>query len=132
SGPGNVVPEPATVGFVIAEQDAFGLTIGMEKIRAETRMLRSNRLRRGQSQRRSVAAGFPTPGVAEPDLRQQMNVRWLGAAILHRDAHQNLIRGRLRILHEDIEVAVALECSAVDQFVLGLADAAAATLLQQM
>jgi hypothetical protein len=43
-------------------------------------------------QRRFFHAGQPAPGVAEPDLRQDVDARLLGPAIVDRDAHEHVVR----------------------------------------
>ena len=37
---------------------------------------------------------------------------------MHGDLHQDILRGRLRVLHEDVEVAVAVEYPGIDELVL--------------
>ena len=59
-----------------------------------------------------------SPGVAEPEGGQQMEGCLARAAVMHGDLHQDILRGRLRVLHEDVEVAVAVEYPGIDELVL--------------
>ncbi len=67
--------------------------------------------------RRAVA---PAPGIAEPHRGQQMQCRGRGSAVDHRGAHQNIVDTVLRVFDEDIEVAVFVENSRVNQLVFAL------------
>ena len=71
-------------------------------------------------QRRPRTGGAPRPGVPEPDGRQQVQRRLLRAAVVHRDLHQQVLGGRLRVLDEDVEVAVLVEDARVEKLVLRL------------
>ena len=72
---------------------------------------------------------LPAPYVAEPGLRQDMDRGRVGAAIGHRDAHQDVVGGGLRILDLDVEVAILVEQAGVDQLVFGQPLAIAARIL---
>src|ERR1700686_3916552 len=82
-------------------------------------------------QLRLAGAVLPAPGVAEPKLWQQVDGGGLRTPVLDRDPHQNVIRLALRVFDEDIEVAVVVEHIGVDQFELGLPDAATPALFHQ-
>ncbi len=55
----------------------------------------------------------------------------VGTAIAGRDPDEDVLGRRLRILDKDIEVAVVLEHSGVDQFEFALVAAAAAVFFHQ-
>ena len=73
----------------------------------------------------------PRPRVPEPDRWQHVNRRRFVATVHDGDAAQDVFRGRLGILDEDVEVAMVREGAGVDQLVLRLAAAAAPVLLHE-
>src|ERR1700688_1406752 len=73
----------------------------------------------------------PAPGVAKPELRQDIDGCDFGAAIVDAHAHQQVVRRRLRVFDGDIKVAVVIEYAGVDKFVLGRPDAAPAILIRK-
>ena len=77
-------------------------------------------------------ARSPRPGVAKPQLRQDVDRRFLGPAIVNADAHEHVLGAGLRVFDEDVEVAVVIEDARVEQFELRLVPAAAAILLQEL
>jgi hypothetical protein len=70
-------------------------------------------------ERRPLEFAAPGPLVAEPDSRQEVQVRRLRAAVGGTDADRNVLRSCLGVLHEDVEVAVLVEHAGVEQLVLG-------------
>ena len=60
----------------------------------------------------------PGPGIAEPEVRQQVQFGGFRPAVDGLDANANIFRPGLGIFDEDIEVAVLIEDSGVQQFVL--------------
>ena len=81
--------------------------------------------------RAAFVFGPPTPGVAKPQRRQQVQPRRLGAAVGHGDADQDVVRPGLGVFGQHVEVAVAVEDAGVDQFELRLVPAPAAVLLDE-
>ena len=63
-------------------------------------------------------ANLPAPGprIAEPQRRQQMQRGNFGSAINGRDSNQDFLDPSLAILDENVEIAIFLEYSGVDQF----------------
>ena len=57
----------------------------------------------------------PAPGIAEPDRRQQIERRRLRTAVPGRDPHENVFARGFRVLHEHVEIAVAIEDARIDQ-----------------
>src|SRR5215471_10401536 len=57
----------------------------------------------------------PAPGISKPGLRQHVNARLFGAAIMDGNAYEHIVRVRLRVLHFDIEVAVIVKNAGIDQ-----------------
>ena len=72
------------------------------------------------------------PGVAEPEGRQQVEGRLLRAPVMDGDLYQDILRGRLRVLHEDVEVAVAVEYPGIDELVLQVIPVALAVGLDEV
>ena len=79
--------------------------------------------------RGSALLAVPAPGIAEPQGGQQLELRRLGPPVRHLDADAEVLCIRLRVFHEDVEVAVALEDPGVEQLVLAARAAAAPVLL---
>ena len=73
----------------------------------------------------------PRPGVAEPQRRQQVQRRGVGAAVVRGDAHQDVVVRGLRVLDDHVEVAVVVEDPGVEQLVLVVLLAAAAVLVRR-
>ncbi len=71
-------------------------------------------------QGRLAAASAPGPGVPEPERGEQMQGRRLGATVHRLDPDQEVLRSRLGVLDEDVEVAVLVEGAGVQQLVLQL------------
>ncbi len=77
-------------------------------------------------ERRSRRVSRPRPRVAEPQGGQEVEGGGLGPAVRHRETDQDVLGRRLGVFHEDVEVAVAVEDSRVEQLVLHLVAVAAA------
>ena len=122
--------EPADVGVVVAEQE-LGRAFAVEAIVAEDAALHADPVAGGE-EAGAARVGLPGPHVAEPELRQHVEARRLGPAIVDRDQHQNVLGRGLGVLDHDVEVAVVLEDAGVDQLELEVALAAAPVLLDQM
>ena len=60
------------------------------------------------------------PGVAEPERRQQVQLGRCVAAIVGCDRDQDVVRAGLRVLDDDVEVAVVVEDAGVEELVLRL------------
>src|SRR6202044_2051522 len=84
------------------------------------------------AQRRFCRARLPGPGVAQDQLRDQVQDRRRGEAVPGRDFHQNIAGLCLRVLDEDIEVTIVGEYAGVQQFVFWQVRAAAAILSNQV
>src|SRR6185503_6528672 len=74
--------------------------------------------------RRPRRAGRPRPAVAEPDRRQQLQPRRVRSAIDRGDPDQDVVGRGLRVLDEDVEVAVLVEDPGVEQLELRIGAAA--------
>src|SRR4029077_16474661 len=59
--------------------------------------------------RRAVVLGHPAPGVAKPDLRQNVERAPLGPSRGRRPADADVLGAPLRVLALHVEVAVAVE-----------------------
>ena len=75
--------------------------------------------------------GEPAPGVAEPDLGQHVNRRFLGPAIGDGQAQQDVVGARLGIFDVDIEIAVVVEDAGIDDLEFGLPAVAPRVFLHQ-
>ena len=61
----------------------------------------------------------PRPGVAKPQRGEEVQRRRLRPVVDGGDADDDLLRRRLRVLHEDVEPAAVVEDAGVEQLVLG-------------
>src|SRR6266581_1683335 len=77
----------------------------------------------------ALASLVPGPGIPEPEAREHMEGSSVGAAILHGDADQDVLRRGLRILDRHIEVPPRLEGARLEKLELAVPSAAAAILL---
>jgi hypothetical protein len=68
-------------------------------------------------QERLRVAIRPGPSVAEPQGRQHVQHGRLRPPIVDTDPDQQVFGGRFGILHDDIEIAVVIEDTCVDQFI---------------
>ena len=129
-------PEDALrVGLVLREQQGrFALTI--EEALSQPRIddLDDVAPRHGRNllQGRPIRSSVPGPLVAEPERRQNVQFRGFRAAIANGDLNEQVLGGRLGILHEDIEVTIFVKDAGVDQFVLELVTAPAAVGLDEV
>ncbi len=68
-----------------------------------------------------VGFGNPRrPVIPEPECRQEMQFGRVGSPVDYRDPHQDVFRAGLGVLHEDVEVAVAVEHPRVEELILHL------------
>ena len=122
--------EPRRVGVVVGEQQRR-LAVAEQTVVAEDLAAHADRgvVRGIEAQPPGPFA--PGPGVAEPQLGQEVQRRRLGPAIDRPDLHQEVVRAAFGVLDEDVEIAIAVEHAGVDQLELLLILAAAAVLLDQ-
>ena len=80
-----------------------------------------------------VAFAGPSPGprVAEPEGREEIQPRRLRTAIGDRDPDEHVVRRRLGVFHEDVEVAVGLEHARVGELELGVVSPAPPVFLDE-
>ena len=74
----------------------------------------------------------PCPGVAKPEGRQYINFGRLRPAVTHADLDEEVFWRLLGIFHEDVEVAVFVEDSCVQEFVLHVVTGAPLVRLDQI
>ncbi len=114
-----VTPQPARVAFVVAKQE-FGGAVADEPQRHELGVLDTNRVLSVRRETRLRGPGLPSPGVAGPNLRQEAQRRPVGAAVVHRQLHQDVVDAALGVFDLDIEITPAVEDPGVDQLILGI------------
>ena len=90
-----------------------------------------SRLDRLRVQAGTRSVRVPRPRVAEPQGGQEVQRRRLRPAIGHRDADENVVDGRLGVLHLHVEVPVFVEDPGVEQLELRLSAPAPRVLLEQ-
>jgi hypothetical protein len=121
------------VGFVVAKKQcgcAIAVGIAVEAEAAQLRVFDADaagRCRKGGFQ----GSRAPRPGVAAAQLRQQRQLRRLGAAIVRGHLHQDVVGCGLCVLDEHVEVGVGVEQAGVEQLELRLLRAALPVLVQQ-
>ena len=69
------------------------------------------------------------PGVSKPDGWKQIQGSRFRPAVGDTDAHENVVARGLRVLHEDVEIAIFFKHSGFQELVFGLVLSAAAILL---
>ena len=79
---------------------------------ASTSIRRTRRTRNDAGLRVLLIA--PAPGISKPEMREDAKGGRFGAAIVSADAHHDVLRGLLRVLDFDIEVAVVVEDAGVE------------------
>ena len=122
--------ELGQVGLVVAEDDLVG-ALEVDDMLAELGVVNQDVLAE------LLQGGFfplvePAPGVAKPELRQNMDLGRIGAAIAHRHLHQDVVGRRFGIFDIDVEIAVGVEDAGVDDLELRLLARAPRVLLHQM
>ena len=122
--------QPHHIGLVFGHENVDG-AVGVQVIRAKVHASGGDAAVVGAVDLRTFAAA-PTPGVAEPQLRQQVQLRRFGAAVVRLDPDQQFIGRGLRVFDEHVEVAVLVERAGVHDFVFRAADAAVAVFRQQL
>ena len=128
-------PEAAGVGLVFREEKLRRALAGQR----EATVVLAVRVDRGVPRVRFAGpqplaprAEAPRPGVAKPDRRQHVHGRGLGAAIENADADEDVVRRRLRVLGEDVEVAAVIKDPRVEELELGVAPGATPVLVEQL
>jgi hypothetical protein len=130
-----VAEEAADIRLVVGEEQS-GRALGVEaEVRRELRVLQAHGLRAGrrlgQHEPRLVSLPLPGPGVPEPEGRQHMERRRLRRPVVDGHADEDVVRARLRVLHQHVEVAVVVEHARIDELELGLLAPAPRVLLDQ-
>ncbi len=113
-----LAPEPLEVALVLGEQELRG-AVARERVIAQLGMGRRDRPA-DLAEDRFGALVPPRPGVPEPERRQDVDSRRLRTAVVDRHANQDVVRSRLGVFEEDVEVPVILEDPRVEQLVLEL------------
>ncbi len=122
------------VGLVLREQQrrvAFAVEVSL----SERGMDRLNDARRSGAdllQGRPIGGAEPGPFVAEPQRRQDVDLRGLRAAVVDGDLDQQVLGPLLGVLDDDVEVAILVEHAGVEQLVLELRAAPAAAGVNQV
>ena len=75
---------------------------------------------------------FPRPGVAEPELRQDVQWSRIRPAVMGRDEEQDVRRPRFGVFDEHVKVSILIEHTRVEQLVFRLLPATLAILINQL
>src|SRR3954466_16045322 len=127
-------------GAVRGAEEAFAVRLvlgeeeGRRSLRAQVAML-SGLLRDGEPGLRlpddGTLAAVPAPCVPEPEGREEVQRGGIRSAVVDFDPDVEILDPVLRILDEDVEVAIACEDASVDELDLAIAAPAAGVLFQQ-
>ena len=98
------IPELRRVGLVFREQELRD-ALRVQNLHAQVIRLDADAARE-RAQLRLGGAGVPAPGIAQHQLRNEVQGRGVRAAIPGRDQHQDVAGLDLSVLDEHIEVAV--------------------------
>ncbi len=129
--------EASRVGVVVAEQELWSSPVGriayVQGVGTQVRMGREDRPTVGRgAQVRPHAIAIPRPGVATPQGGQHVEGRPRWAGVAYDYPHQDVVRLILCVVDLHDPVAVVIEDTRVDQFVLGLGARAAGILRDQL
>ncbi len=113
----SVVVQAQRIGFVPGKQKLGNVALPEVKV-SESWVVSKDRIAVDPADVATQRVAPPYPGVAEPERRQKMQERILRAAIADRGADQQIVYARLCVLDKNVEVAVSIKDSGVDQFVL--------------
>jgi hypothetical protein len=87
--------------------------------------------RRRKTEPGSDRPGFPRPRVSAPESGEEMQGRGVRSAVGDRDPNQQVVRRCLRVLGDDVEVAILLEGPGVNELELGITAATPLILLDE-
>ena len=94
-------------------------------------MLDTNRVPPVRRETRLGGAGLPGPDVASPKLRYEAQRRGIGASVMHRQLHQDVVDAALGVFDLDVEITLLVEDPGIDQLELGILRRAAPVFLDQ-
>src|SRR5260221_4886810 len=89
-------------------------------------MLRGHCVTVHQLERWPRSSVAPRPDITKPELREYVDYCRLRSAISGGDLNQDVIRPGLRVLNENIKVAVVVERAGINEFILRMLLAAPA------
>ena len=124
------IEQSARIRLVLGE-DQLRVPVTREMIPAEGLVIGQDLSRTEGTERGTVATQAPRPGVPVPERGQQLDERLVGPAVQNADPHEEVGRRSFRIFDDDVEVAIVVEHSRVDQFVLGIVPATCAVDIHQ-
>ena len=118
------IPEPARVRFVLGEHH-LRITLEIQPGHVKLRRLDADRGIADGTQRGLEDAGLPAPGIAQHQLRDQMQRGGLRTPVPGRDLHQDVAGFGLCIFDVHVEVTVVGEYPRVEQLIFRDGGAAA-------
>ncbi len=120
------------VGFVVAEQplDVARSPGGDHQVGAIE--IAGADLLAFQAEHGARRGAGPGPGIARPDLWQYPQAGALGAAVLHRDPHEDVVGGVLGVFDGDIEITILGEDAGVENLVFPIIQAAPGVFLGEL
>jgi hypothetical protein len=122
---GRRTEEARAVRLVLAEEQVV-VAVGGEDETAELVVLGDDRAAVvADLQQRSTVVTAPRPRVAEPQRREEVEGRLVGPGVADPDLEDEVVGRRLGDVDGDLEVAVVVEDTGVEQLVLGLVAAPA-------
>src|SRR5258706_556105 len=127
-----IAPQAAGIRFVVAEQDRPWRTVSVQVATSQLRVIDLDGDMLRHAQFRLVGPSVPTPGIAKPQLGQQVERGGLGSAVVRGDTHQDVFVAGLSVLDHHIEIPVVGEGLRVDELEFRIGDAAQAILLLQL
>ncbi len=127
-------PEQRDRVRVVVRDQQVGSAVRGQPVLAERVVVAADRgdprqpqfLREHSVQPRMAVVASPVPGVAEPDLRQQVQPGGLGAAVGRLDDHEDVVGSGLGVADHHVEEPVVGKYPRVGELVLALGPATAA------
>ena len=129
--------EQLVVGLVLGEEEG-DVALAVEHVLAQLAVRRRDRSRPRRAldlPQRGLVRRLGDPGrpvVPEPERGQEVQRRGLRSTVRRRDLHEEVVGPALGVLHEDVEVPVAVERAGVEELVLHLLPGAAPVHLHEI
>src|SRR5450432_3146688 len=105
--------EPFEIALVLGEEKVLrpftAQPIFPERVMARLDYRKCRGMITTDAQIRAATIPAPTPGITQPERRQEMKGGWLGPAISHRCTDEKITRRRLRVFDGDVEKALVAQ-----------------------
>ena len=108
-----LLAEERGAGFIFAEQQLGGL-VAVELVAAQIAVLGGQGIGRSAANFGPVLVVAQRPGIAKPELRQHLQRRGFGAAVVDGELNEQVLRAGLGVFDEHVEVAAFGENTGIE------------------